>query len=529
MPLVRRARHGRADLPPRRVTRCSTAEYRQTRNCRCRPSYRRWHRQLPAERRRSCSSTATDARCVERRAATASSRSCSAVRRRAQRACGRGRTRCRDAQRDRDACRRPPDSAIASCPAAVADHRRVIRLGQIIVMSRTAVLIEVYTLTRVRRQALVRDRPARATAWRYRSIRRRNRGPATGTREPSPRGTSAAAADGATSSPHPDAHPGEWSREKESRLRADWTTRTVPPAPCSPSAPPPSPPWWSFPGLVTPIRPPTVEQVQAQVDALNQEAAVAAERYNDARLRLDDVQHGWPAHKSAPAPRKRASRVARQNLSAFASATYRFGGIDPTMHFFTSSNPEQFLASSASLSQLSNRQAASLRHVISERLYLAQDNALATEQFEDLSVGEGRPREPEERRRREARRGQAPPRPSASSRPGTRPRRPTRLAGRRLRAATAGVLHGQRLRICRRGHRVRVRPARRPVRLRRRWPELVGLLRADHGRLGGGRCLAATLLARAVQQRTQGVALGAATWRPGLLLLTDQPRRALRR
>ena len=84
--------------------------------------------------------------------------------------------------------------------------------------------------------------------------------------------------------------------------------------------------------------------------------------------------------------RKPASPPPGQNLSAFASATYRFGGIDPTVQFFTSSNPEQFLASSASLSQLSNRQAASLRNVISERALLAQDNALATEQFEDLSV-----------------------------------------------------------------------------------------------------------------------------------------------
>ena len=158
-----------------------------------------------------------------------------------------------------------------------------------------------------------------------------------------------------------------------------------------------------LPGVGSADPPPTVEQVQAQVDALNQEAAVAAERYNDARLRLDDVQARLASAQERAGTQEARVAAARQNLSAFASATYRFGGIDPTVQFFTSSNPEQFLASSASLSQLSNRQAASLRNVISERALLAQDNALATEQFEDLSVREGRARAAEGRRRGEAR------------------------------------------------------------------------------------------------------------------------------
>ena len=165
--------------------------------------------------------------------------------------------------------------------------------------------------------------------------------------------------------------------------------RTALRAPCSPSAPPPSRPWSCF-GVGSADPPPTVEQVQAQVDALNQEAAVAAERYNDARLRLDDVQARLASAQERAGTQEARVAAARQNLSAFASATYRFGGIDPTVQFFTSSNPEQFLASSASLSQLSNRQAASLRNVISERALLAQDNALATEQFEDLSVAKAK-------------------------------------------------------------------------------------------------------------------------------------------
>jgi peptidoglycan DL-endopeptidase CwlO len=141
-----------------------------------------------------------------------------------------------------------------------------------------------------------------------------------------------------------------------------------------------------LPGVGTADPAPTVEQVQARVDQLNHEAAVAAERYNDARLRLDDVQARLASAQERAGSQEARVAEARKNLSAFASATYRFGGVDPTVQFFTSANPEQFLASSASLSQLSTRQAASLRHVMAERATLAQDNALAGEQLADLTA-----------------------------------------------------------------------------------------------------------------------------------------------
>jgi cell wall-associated NlpC family hydrolase len=141
-----------------------------------------------------------------------------------------------------------------------------------------------------------------------------------------------------------------------------------------------------LPGVGSADPAPTVEQVQARVDQLNHEAAVAAERYNDARLRLDDVQARLASAQERAGSQEARVAEARKNLSAFASATYRFGGVDPTVQFFTSANPEQFLASSASLSQLSTRQAASLRHVMAERATLAQDNALAGEQLADLTA-----------------------------------------------------------------------------------------------------------------------------------------------
>ncbi|HEV2928839.1 MAG TPA: NlpC/P60 family protein [Propionibacteriaceae bacterium] len=130
---------------------------------------------------------------------------------------------------------------------------------------------------------------------------------------------------------------------------------------------------------------PTMESVQAQVDQLNTEAAMAAERYNDARLKLDEVQQKLASAQALAGTQEQKVASARSGLAAFASATYRTGGIDPTVLLVASEDPEEFLASSSSLARLTDRQAASLRSVIAERTQLQQDNALVAEQLGDLA------------------------------------------------------------------------------------------------------------------------------------------------
>jgi peptidoglycan DL-endopeptidase CwlO len=130
---------------------------------------------------------------------------------------------------------------------------------------------------------------------------------------------------------------------------------------------------------------PTMEQVQAQVDQLNTEAAMAAERYNDARLKLDDIQQKLASAQALAGTQEQKVASARTGLAAFASATYRTGGIDPTVLLVASEDPEEFLASSSSLARLTDRSAASLRTVIAERSQLQQDNALVAEQLADLA------------------------------------------------------------------------------------------------------------------------------------------------
>ncbi len=130
---------------------------------------------------------------------------------------------------------------------------------------------------------------------------------------------------------------------------------------------------------------PTMESVQAQVDQLNTEAAMAAERYNDARLKLDEVQQKLASAQALAGTQEQKVNAARTGLAAFASATYRTGGVDPTVLLVASEDPEEFLASSSSLARLTDRSAASLRTVIAERSQLQQDNALVAEQLADLA------------------------------------------------------------------------------------------------------------------------------------------------
>ena len=130
---------------------------------------------------------------------------------------------------------------------------------------------------------------------------------------------------------------------------------------------------------------PTIEQVQSQVDQLNQEAATAAERYNDARLKLDEVQQKLTSAQAAAGTQEQRVADARNGLAAFASATYRTGGVDPTVLLVASEDPAEFLASSSSLSRLTDRQAGSLRAMLTERSQLERDNALVAEQLTDLA------------------------------------------------------------------------------------------------------------------------------------------------
>jgi cell wall-associated NlpC family hydrolase len=121
--------------------------------------------------------------------------------------------------------------------------------------------------------------------------------------------------------------------------------------------------------------PTTAEQAQNIVDGLYDQAEVASEDYNEARLEVADAQRRLNAVKSRIAREERALSAIRDDISVFAAASYRNGGIDTGIELLLSDDPAAFLERSASLDQVSRGQGAALRRAAVSQQRLAQDRA----------------------------------------------------------------------------------------------------------------------------------------------------------
>ena len=129
---------------------------------------------------------------------------------------------------------------------------------------------------------------------------------------------------------------------------------------------------------------PRLEQVRNQVRDLEARAESATERYNQANLKLREVEENL---KSLQSKVKRERREMRQILGAvegLARATYATGGVDPNLQVLLADNPTQFLAQASALDQVASSQAAALRRTQTQRIRLAQTEA-AVAQKEQLA------------------------------------------------------------------------------------------------------------------------------------------------
>lgn len=134
----------------------------------------------------------------------------------------------------------------------------------------------------------------------------------------------------------------------------------------------------------------TIDQVQARVDALYQQAEVATERAHDAAIEvaktkdhLAAVQHRLDAQKAE------LDRL-NQAMAAYAVAVYTTGGVDPTLQVMLSSDPEDVLARARSLDQVSRIEDAAYRQAEAARLALAQTQAEVDQELAHLKQVEAR-------------------------------------------------------------------------------------------------------------------------------------------
>jgi cell wall-associated NlpC family hydrolase len=127
----------------------------------------------------------------------------------------------------------------------------------------------------------------------------------------------------------------------------------------------------------------TIEQVQAEVDALEHDAASAAEAWNEARTRQTALETKIERLKKRIAAARKAYAQVASAVDAMARAAYAAGGMEPSLQALLADDPETFLEQSAALDQVARSQGTSLRRTQNAKLRLAQLEAeLAQKQIQ---------------------------------------------------------------------------------------------------------------------------------------------------
>lgn len=125
---------------------------------------------------------------------------------------------------------------------------------------------------------------------------------------------------------------------------------------------------------------PSIEEVQAQVQEFEHRAESAAEKYNDAQNRLDDVEGKLSGLRDKVDREKKELGDLQGTVGQFAHATYVNGGVDTSLQVILAEDPAEFLAQAAALDQVARSQATALRKSQTARLRLAQSEAAVAEQ-----------------------------------------------------------------------------------------------------------------------------------------------------
>jgi cell wall-associated NlpC family hydrolase len=117
---------------------------------------------------------------------------------------------------------------------------------------------------------------------------------------------------------------------------------------------------------------PSIAQVERRVAALEDDAEQAAERYNDLRVQIDEVEQGLTRTRANVARSQRQVDAMRKLMGRLARSSYQSGGIDPTMELLLSGDPATMLNRASSIDQLAKTQQTALAKVVAAQNTLNQ-------------------------------------------------------------------------------------------------------------------------------------------------------------
>ncbi|MET0915167.1 MAG: NlpC/P60 family protein [Jiangellaceae bacterium] len=132
----------------------------------------------------------------------------------------------------------------------------------------------------------------------------------------------------------------------------------------------------------------TLAEVRTRVDELNHKAEQATELYNAATDEFAEVERSLA--KAQAAVESQQAKVDEQvaEMGGFAAATYRAGGIDPTLNALVADDPAEFLAKASTIDAYANQRSEQLAAVAAEQQRLEQSRLLADEELSRLKAVE---------------------------------------------------------------------------------------------------------------------------------------------
>lgn len=143
------------------------------------------------------------------------------------------------------------------------------------------------------------------------------------------------------------------------------------------------------PPSATPISAtPNINQVRAQVQALQEQAADAAEGANDAKVRLATLRKRLAGVKGQQAVQAREVAKLKAGIGRIAVDAYINGGLGGSVGLLFSDDPTQYLNNAAALEALSRSQRAALRRYTQAAQSLARTSLVVGDQVRLVAATE---------------------------------------------------------------------------------------------------------------------------------------------
>jgi cell wall-associated NlpC family hydrolase len=127
---------------------------------------------------------------------------------------------------------------------------------------------------------------------------------------------------------------------------------------------------------------PSVAEVAARVDALNERAEAIAEQFNSSGIALSAAQRRAAIAEARVARAEAALSGERRRLGSIAAAAYRNGGLSGATALMISSNPQDYLDQATALDRISARGADRMRALRTASVRVQQAKAAAKAQVQ---------------------------------------------------------------------------------------------------------------------------------------------------